>query len=72
MIYLKLFTVFDILVFSINVSPVEFLDMFCYLSVIDGFDWFHPRNAGVRSGPKAPVLVLWFSYYAFTIFLIIW
>ena len=66
------------LVFFTNISLVEFqvryLALFLLFSVIDSFEWFwmeslHKNIQLVWEFPKAPFLVLHFSYYTLMTFL---
>ena len=72
--YSRLLTGFDMLVFFINVSLMEFqvrcLVLFLLFSVIDGFKWFsieslHKSIQLMLEFLRVPFLVLHFFYYRF-------
>ena len=80
LIYPRLLTEFGMMVFSTNLSLMEFqvryLALFLLFSVIDKFEWFwmeslHKNIQLMREFLKAPFLVLHFSYYTLMIFLMI-
>ena len=79
LIYLRLLTGFGMLVFSSNLSVMEFqvryLALFLLFSVIDDFEWFwmeslHKNIQLMWEFLKASFLVLHFSYYTLMIFLL--
>ena len=78
LMYPRLLTGFDMLVFFINLSLMEFqvrhLALFLLFSVIDNFKWFwmeslHNNIQLMQRFLKALFLVLHFSYYTLMIFL---
>ena len=78
MIYPRLLTEFDMLVFFTNFSLKEFqvryLALFLLFSVIDSFKWFwmeslHKNIQLMLELLKAPFLVLDFCYYTLMTFL---
>ena len=78
LIYPRLSTVFHIQVFFTNLRLLEFqvryFPLFCFISVIDGFEWFwvgsiHKNIQLMLELLKAPFLVLHFSYYTLMTFL---
>ena len=78
MIYPRLLTGFDILVFLTNLSLMEFrvryVALFLLFSVIDGFEWFWMGSLHINiplmiNFLKAPFLVLHFFYYTLITFL---
>ena len=78
LIYPRLLTGFAMLVFFTNLSLMEIqvriLALSLLLSVIDGFKWFwmespHKNIQLMLEFPKAPFLVLHFSYYKLMTFL---
>ena len=78
LIYPRLLTGFDMLVFFTNLSLMEFQDrylaFFLPFSVIDGFWWFFMGNLHrniqlITKFLKAPFLVLQFSHYTLMSFL---
>ena len=78
LIYPRLLTGFGMLVFFTNLSLMEFqvryLALFLLFSVIDDFEWFwmeslHKNIQLMLVFPKAPFLVLHFSYYRLMTFL---
>ena len=78
LIYSRILTEFDMLVFFINLSLLEFqvrrLVLFLLFSVIASFEWFwmaspHKNIKLLLEFLKAPSLVLHFSYYTLMIFL---
>ena len=78
LIYPRLLTGFDMLVFFTNLSLMEFLGrylaLFLLFSVIDYFEWFwmesiHKNIQLMQEFLKAPFLVLHFSYYTLMTFL---
>ena len=77
LIYPRLLTGFDMLVFFMNLSLMEFqvrhMAFFVLFLVIDGFRWFwmeslHKNIQLMLEFLKAPFLVLHFSYYALMTF----
>ena len=80
MIYPRLSARFDMLVFFTNVSlmvfRVRYLTLFCFLSVIEGPEWFwmgslHKNIPLMMEFLKAPFLVLHFFYYTLMTFLML-
>ena len=80
LIYSQLSTGFSMLVFFKNMSLMEFqvkyLVLFLLFSVIDGLDWFWMGSLAkniqlMLEFLKAPFMVLHFSYYTLTTFLMI-
>ena len=78
LIYPRLLTGFDMLVFFTNLSLIEFqvryLALFLLFSVVDGFEWFwmeslHKNIRLLLEFLKAPFLVLHFSCYTLMTFL---
>ena len=78
LIYPRLLTGFDMLIFFTNLSLVEFqgryLALFLLFSLIHDFEWFwmeslHKNIQLMQEFLKAPHLVLHFSYYTLIIFL---
>ena len=78
LIYPRLLTGFDMLVFFTNLSLMEFqvryLTSFLLFSAIDSFKWFwmeslHKNIQLMLEFLKAPFLVLHFSYYTLMTFL---
>ena len=80
LVYPRLLTGFDMLVYFTNLSLMEFqvryLTLFFLFSVIDGFEWFwmespHKNIQLMLEFLKAPFLVLHFSCYTLMTFLMI-
>ena len=78
LIYPRLLTGFDMLIFLTSLRLMEFqvryLALFLLFSVIDGFEWFwmeslHKNIQLMLEFLKAPFLVLHFSYYTLMTFL---
>ena len=78
LIYQRLLTGFDMLVFITNLSLMElqvrYLTLFILFSVIGSFEWFwigsfHKNIQLLLEFLKAPFMVLHFSYYTLMVFL---